>query len=373
MNSKSLTKLLFVFLFFLCLALFGVFWLDSAFMPPELKLIQDLIAQQKYPEAILSHEAYLKKFPEHFESRYNLGGLYYLTQKYAEAEQAYVPVLNTPNLKLRQFTLYNLGNVAFCQNKIKEAQAFYEGALAIDPQYEKARLNIEFIRQLKNPVKCQMGSGLDKGQQNQEKSKQDQKNDQDQDSKNPPKSQQNQSGKGDQPQDQKSDSNPSQGDEKGSGLDMGQQNQEQKGEDQQPEQGQGDQNKEEGQNQPKKADQKEEQGQPERGDQKEKDEQSQSGQNESNEKQEPGKQQQGQAGQQKQTDPAEQGLEQGQTPDQIQNNQSAGNQPGGVFKGSQDNNAEPWLYSLDDDPSKALKYMINKKPVDKTRRFDKNW
>lgn len=356
MNPPSSKKFLFVILFFLCLTLGGAFWLDFTYMPRELKMIQDLIAQKKYPEAILAHEAYLKKFPEHFESRYNLGGLYYSTQKYAEAELAYAQVLNTPSLKLRQFTLYNLGNAAFCQNKIKEALAFYEGALAIDPQYEKPRRNIEFIQKLQGQTKCQMGSGLDKGQQNQEKSKQDQKNEQDQESKNPSQSQQNQSGKGDQPQDQKSDSNPSQGNEKGSGLDMGQQNQEQKG-----------------QNQPEKGDQKEAQGQPERGDQKAKDEQSQSGQNESNATQEPGKQQQDQAGQQNQIDPTEQGLEQGQTPDQTQGNQSTGNQQGEAFKGSHDDNAEPWLYSLDDDPSKALQFMINKKPVDKTRQFDKNW
>lgn len=74
-------------------------------------------------------------------ARYRLGDFAGAAEAYAaSAEKAADPAL-------RERALYDLGNAAYRQGQLEEAVKAYEAALAIDPEDEDARYNLEFVRE----------------------------------------------------------------------------------------------------------------------------------------------------------------------------------------------------------------------------------
>lgn len=315
-------------------------WLNDHFAPLELKTANALIEEKKLPQAIQAYQELIKKFPEKFVPHYNLGNLYFYGQQYAPAEQSYKQSLDTPDLRLRRYALYNLGDTAFCQNKLKEALSYFQDALAMDQNYDKARQNADFTREIQTLMKenpdqaAQMlqESCLKKDQQKKdEDKKEDEKKDQkdEKEDKDKDENKNNQQENRQKPDEQKNQQEAGDEDRQKQGQ-QGQEPQQDQGNDQPPQQGQ----------------QQESEPGEQKSDEQEQDQDQQAGQ-EQDKKQQEGQEQQAQS-----VSEAEEGSE---------------------FQGRYDANPEPWLNSLNDDPSRALKYLILKKGMDKKRRFDKNW
>lgn len=323
-------KIIFPLLLLLILSCgFFAWWLDHHFAPPELKAANALIEEKKFPQAIHAYQELVKKFPEGFVQHYNLGNLYFHGQQYAPAEQSYKQSLNTPDLNLRRYALYNLGDAAFCQNKLKEALHFFEAALAMDSAYDKARQNADFTRRIQSLMKENPDQAAQILQEsclkmNEEKKEEDKKE---------------KDKKEDKKEEQKKDQEDKKDQKSGEQKEQQQNGQKQDEQQNQQESGDKDQQKQE------------QQGQDQQQDQQQGAEKDQQQQGQGQEKQEP----------------------EGQEPQDQQAQGAAGSEEKGEFQGRYDANPEPWLNSLSDDPSRALKYLIRKKGMDKKHRFDKNW
>lgn len=150
----------------------------------------------EYEKALDSYLKLKQDNPSDPEIDYNLGETYYRLEKYDEAEGAFERALNIPDKKRRKETLYNLGNAAYRQNKLEEALSYYEKALQMDPDYEKAKLNSEFVKRQKQKEEEQKKEEQKKEDQKKEENKEDEK--QEQQEKDPSQKQEEQNQKEDQ-------------------------------------------------------------------------------------------------------------------------------------------------------------------------------
>lgn len=96
-------------------------------------------------------------------------------------------------------SLYNLGNAQARQQKIEEAIASYEKALALNPDMEDAKFNLDLLKQIKQQEQ-QQNQQQDQNQKQDQKD--NQKNDQQQDQNQQPDQQNDQNQQQDQQQDQ---------------------------------------------------------------------------------------------------------------------------------------------------------------------------
>lgn len=336
------------------------FWLKRVLMPEDVRWAESLILDKKWTEAIVAFENLAKTHPDQLRHKYNLGNLYFLTKNYPKAEEAYTQVLNATELEWRKFAIYNLGDTAFCQNRLKEAIPYFDAAHAMDSSYDKARLNADFTKQIREQMQNQPDLARERlkesclkfnQDQKQDKKEDEQKKDDDQKDKDKkdPSEKQNQKQKSGQDQDKDKDQQKSGGQNQDQEQNQNQQQQKQQPDPQQ--QGQGEQqpdsssgNKDKN-NSEKSPDKKNDLSKGEDGQDKK------DGESFENEKPHKTQEKDGQ---------------------NVKEPQSAG-QNGKAFHGKKDPDAEHWLYLLDDDPGRALQYMIRKKAMDKKRRFDKNW
>lgn len=86
--------------------------------------------------------------PDRPEILYNIGNAYYRKGDFESALGYYKDALNTEDTKLRQKAYYNIGNTEFRNGKPEDALKNYEEALSIDPDDEKARQNLEFVKKV---------------------------------------------------------------------------------------------------------------------------------------------------------------------------------------------------------------------------------
>ncbi|OPZ79317.1 MAG: Translation initiation factor IF-2 [Alphaproteobacteria bacterium ADurb.Bin438] len=98
--------------------------------------------------------------------------------------------------------LYNLGNATAYLKKYEEAIKIYEEVLKLDPSYENAKFNIEYLKKLMQQNQQNKDNQDKDNQNNQDKSQNNNENNQD---KNQDKSDQNQDQNGDKEQDNKQD------------------------------------------------------------------------------------------------------------------------------------------------------------------------
>jgi Ca-activated chloride channel homolog len=91
--------------------------------------------------------------PEVADLHFNIGATFYKDGNYAEAEKEFQIAAGATDPVLRQEALYNLGNVAFQAGmkardieKLKKAADYYQQALALNPNDEDARFNLEVVR-----------------------------------------------------------------------------------------------------------------------------------------------------------------------------------------------------------------------------------
>ncbi|MCE7870481.1 tetratricopeptide repeat protein [bacterium CPR1] len=155
--------------------------------------------QGRYKEAITGYQRALKQ-ADSPRLRYNLALAQVKAGDLKNARTGFTEVLEGDDLALRGKAAYNLGNMAYKQEKLEEALDFYKKALRYDEKDEDARHNAWIVLQkLKQKQQQKKNDKSQKDQdQKDDKSDQDKKNDKsDQDKKD------DKSGQGD--QDKKND------------------------------------------------------------------------------------------------------------------------------------------------------------------------
>lgn len=263
----------------------------------------------EYDKALESYLKLKEKNPNDPEIDYNLGETYYRLENYDAAEEAFERALNIPDETRRKETLYNLGNTAYRQNKLDEALSYYEKALQMDPNYDKAKLNYEFVKKKKEEQKEQEQKKEDQQKNEEQKQEESQKKEQQEKEQSQKQEEQNERQKKQDKQEQNQDEKQSQNPD-------------------QKQKEQGEKDKENDQQEQKEGDkQKQDEGEKQKKEEKKSDEQQESE----------------------------------MTPKQTSET------------GTADKNPQQWLQSLSDNPGKALKYLIEKKSLENPKRFDKDW
>lgn len=141
----------------------------------------------KYNDAEVSYKKALQKDPASHAAQFDLGDALYKQQRYDEAMRQYnasAAASKSANGKAASF--YNLGNSLFQSNKFPESVEAYKRALALNPDDEDTRYNLQLAL---DRMKQQQ---QDKKQQKNQKNQQDQNQKQNQDQKQQQQQQQQQ-------------------------------------------------------------------------------------------------------------------------------------------------------------------------------------
>ncbi len=93
--------------------------------------------------------------PDRSEILYNIGNAYYKTNDFESAAEHYKQALETDNKDLRQKTLYNLGNAEFKKGDAQKAVESYDAALKINPDDQKTKENLAFVKKMMEQQKKQ--------------------------------------------------------------------------------------------------------------------------------------------------------------------------------------------------------------------------
>lgn len=86
--------------------------------------------------------------PDDPEILYNLGNTYYRLGDFESAARHYAMAAKAGDKTLQEMAHYNLGNTAFRKKDYKTAIEQYEKALALDPDDQKAKENMAFVKQV---------------------------------------------------------------------------------------------------------------------------------------------------------------------------------------------------------------------------------
>lgn len=282
--------------------------------PFQLERADRAFSEGRYEDALKAYSELRQNDPNDPALEFGLGDSYYKLGKYEEAEGAFKNALNLPDPGDRKKALYNLGNTAYRSQKLDEALSYYEKALQIDPDYAQARSNYDFVKRMKEQKKQQEQKQKNQDQEPQQQDGQQDQQQQDQENKEEPK------------QENKNQENQNQESQKESDQD----------------------------------------GQSEQQDEKQSEEDQKENGNESkNSESEEGRKEEEREKEQKKSEEqdADQRGDQGQSKQGSQK----------MTQGKYDQNADQWLDSVSDEPGQAMKYLIRKNSVEKTKRFDKDW
>lgn len=84
--------------------------------------------------------------PDDPQLQLNVGSAHYQLRDYPSAEQEYRRASEAKKTQLRAEALYNLGNAAYRQGRLEESVGLYQDALALDPDDQDAKYNLEFVQ-----------------------------------------------------------------------------------------------------------------------------------------------------------------------------------------------------------------------------------
>ena len=104
--------------------------------------------REKYEEARALYEKILTNDPDNPKVHYNLADTYFRLGRFEEAEKHFLWALNAKDSSIREFSLYNLGNTKYRQQKLEDSIAYYDKVLEMNPDNEKAAANREFVKKL---------------------------------------------------------------------------------------------------------------------------------------------------------------------------------------------------------------------------------
>ncbi|MBI4410944.1 MAG: VWA domain-containing protein [Deltaproteobacteria bacterium] len=161
-----------VLLFFLFVGHAGSAW---AFAPFAFDRANGNYENEKYEEAKTLYEKILAKDPDNPKVHYNLADTYFRLGEFEKAEEHYLKASSAKESSLREYSLYNLGNTKYRQQKLEESIAYYDKVLEMNPKNEKAAANREFVKKL---LKEQEKSRSEQQKQDQEQKEQQQQDQQ---------------------------------------------------------------------------------------------------------------------------------------------------------------------------------------------------
>ena len=125
----------------------------SAQRMPERHLVRKgnrQFAKEKYDKSIESYTRATKAAPTSFEAGYNLANALFRAGRYDGAQKALERIAADSTLcdTDRADAAYNLGNVQFQQQKLKEALSSYRKAMRLNPADEQAKYNYAYTKRL---------------------------------------------------------------------------------------------------------------------------------------------------------------------------------------------------------------------------------
>lgn len=166
----------------------------SAQKYPERSLVRKgnrAFGKERYDRSIDRYKQAIERTPGTWEATYNLGNALYRTEQYDAAAQA-LQAAAADTLRPageRADAFYNLGDVQFRQQKLKESLESFKSALRLNPGDEQAKYNYAYVKRLlqqqENDDRNQDQNQQDQDQQNQDQQDRNGENDpQEQDSDN---------------------------------------------------------------------------------------------------------------------------------------------------------------------------------------------
>lgn len=192
-ETLSSNKKLKYFFYFLFLFSFGFTPSVLAKNPFVFESARRHFEKGQYQDALQQYLELQKNNPEDADVAYNLGNTYYRLGEYDRASEAFGKATQSKETELQKKSWYNKGDADYRNQKLEEALADYEQALKIDPQYEKAQKNYDFVKQILEQKKQQQQEQQQEqeqqkheepSQEKQNQSEQQQKQDQEKDQKN---------------------------------------------------------------------------------------------------------------------------------------------------------------------------------------------
>jgi tetratricopeptide (TPR) repeat protein len=135
----------------------------------------------KYNDAEVSYKKALEKNPKSHAAQFDLGDALYKQQRYDEAMRQFgVAATASKEAEHKAASYYNIGNSLFQSNKLPESIEAYKRALAMNPNDEDTRYNLQLaLNRMKQQQQNKNKQKDKKDQQNQDQN-QDQKQQQQQ-------------------------------------------------------------------------------------------------------------------------------------------------------------------------------------------------
>ena len=167
---KILKKIVLIIIIFSLVA-----WLDP--FKDEVSRGNSLFLEGKFNEAKKAYEnaeQYAPGEEEKYALSFNRGDANFKLGDNDAAIKDFKKALNSKNIEVQKRSFFNMGNVYAKDKKYKEAVKSYINALKIDPKYEKAKKNLEYLLSDKKDKKKDKNKNKnDKNQKNKEKNKKD--------------------------------------------------------------------------------------------------------------------------------------------------------------------------------------------------------
>jgi len=138
----------------------------------------------KYSDAEVSYKRALEKDPKSHAAQFDLGDALYKQQRYDEAMREYnMSATTSKAARNKAASYYNLGNSLFKDNKLPESVEAYKRALALNPNDDDTRYNLQLaldrMKQQQQNKKQQKNQNNQQNQdQKQQKQQQQQQNQQ---------------------------------------------------------------------------------------------------------------------------------------------------------------------------------------------------
>jgi Ca-activated chloride channel family protein len=130
-------------------------------------------AEQSYRDALEANNF------NYDEATYNLANALYMAEDNELAIKEFSRITElSANQEIRQKAFHNLGNAYFKEGKLKESVEAYKNALRINPNFEDARYNMEYVKQFMQNQDNQ--DNQDGDDQNEDNNEDQDKNDNDQ-------------------------------------------------------------------------------------------------------------------------------------------------------------------------------------------------
>lgn len=138
---------------------------------------------KKYDDAAKHYRDAEKYAPDESEKKklkFNKGNIDYMTEDYKSAIYDYTQALRSGERNVQKKAFFNMGNTYMRMKKYKEAVDSFISALKIDPNYERAKKNLEYLLKKKrddNKKKNKDNKDKNKGGNEDKEKKRDEKDD----------------------------------------------------------------------------------------------------------------------------------------------------------------------------------------------------